>query len=125
MSVLLQSPPGPDRYTFMPAAAVSASPSDPQGVVAPGSGPGESTSGNVGSPFKRNVRVLLKEVSAPCAAPASAATTTEAAVAATSPRLKRLVTIERCITPFLREQAIRERTTSPPALRDAYCFPAA
>jgi hypothetical protein len=62
MSLPLQMPPVPVRYTLAPAVAVSVSPSAPQGVALSSGGPGESTSGNVGSPLKRIVRVRLNDV---------------------------------------------------------------
>ena len=57
MSAGVQIPPVPVRYTFTPAAAVSARPFVPQGVSTPSGGPGERTSGNVGFPLNRIVRV--------------------------------------------------------------------
>src|SRR5438552_17117401 len=82
MSLPLQIPPTPVRYTFTPAAAVSASASVPQGVRAPRGGPGESTIGNVGRPSKRIVRVRSYVVVAPRAKPARQPST---ALVATSP----------------------------------------
>src|SRR5436189_3542111 len=74
----------PVRYTFTTAAAVSARPFAPQGVDAASGGPGESTSGKVGSPLNRIVRERLNDVSAARAAPARDATKALIASTATS-----------------------------------------
>src|SRR5512133_1460024 len=77
-------PPVPIRYTFTPAAVVSARPSVPQGVDPPRGGPGESTSGKVAFPLNRIVRERSYDVSAARAAPARDATTALVASTATS-----------------------------------------
>src|SRR6188472_4194175 len=84
MAAGVQGPPAPVRYTFTPAADVSARPFVPQGVDAFRGGPGDSTSGRVGSPLNRIVRERLNDVSAARAAPARAATTALIASTATS-----------------------------------------
>jgi len=53
MSAEDQLVPGPTRYMFTPAEAVSARPSVPHGVVDPSGGPGESTIGSAGRPSSR------------------------------------------------------------------------
>src|SRR3954468_19591662 len=99
MSSGAQGPPVPVRYTFTPAAAVSARPFVPQGVEAPSGGPGESTSGNVAFPLNRNVRERLYDVSAALAAPARDATMALAASRTTSVFPMRLPTDDRFFPP--------------------------
>ena len=70
MVASVQMLPVPVRYTFAPAVAVSVSPSVPQGVLRPSGGPGERTSGNVGSPSNRIVRLRSYDVVAARAGPA-------------------------------------------------------
>jgi hypothetical protein len=64
----------------------------PQGVDPFRGGPGESTSGKVGSPLNRIVRERLNDVSAARAAPARDATKALAASTATSVFPTRLLT---------------------------------
>src|SRR3954453_15948854 len=84
MSLGDQGPPVPVRYTFTPAADVSARPFVPQGVDPFSGGPGESTSGKARSPLNRIVRERLYDVSAARAAPARDATKALVASRATS-----------------------------------------
>src|SRR5215468_6764220 len=74
----------------MPAEAVSARPPVPQGVVEPRGGPGERTSGKVGRPLKRIVRVRSNDVFAAPAAPARQPKKALVAATATSPIQNRL-----------------------------------
>src|ERR1700751_2282280 len=90
MSASDQIPPVPVRYMFTPAAAVSARPFAPEGVVAPSGGPGERTIGNVGRPLNWIVRVASNVVLAARAAPASMPTPAHVAAAATKASCHRL-----------------------------------
>src|SRR4029077_14938687 len=83
-------PPVPVRYMFTPAAAVSARPFAPVGVVETSDGPGESTMGNVGRPLNWIVRLSSNVVVAERAAPARAPTTAQVAAAPTNPSFHRL-----------------------------------
>ena len=71
----------------------------PQGVDAPSGGPGESTSGNVGSPLNRIVRERSNDVSAARAAPARDATKALVASTATSVIPLRLPTDDTFVPP--------------------------